>query len=280
VPAPLLRVALREKRHPAPGGGERVVLRDVRFTIAPGELVALLGPSGCGKTTLLHLIAGLDACFDGCIALAPPDARIGMVFQDPRLLPRRSVRDNLLLVLPRGTDPALADAALAEVGMAGAAGLWPRQLSLGMARRVALARALAIAPDMLVLDEPFASLDEATAAGLRALIARLRRDRPRLAALLVTHDPGEAAALADRALLLGGDGAAGATLMAEVVPPRPAAGAGIDEAAAALRVALAEAAAACAARRTPGGQAPDSGALGLRAPAEPVGLPSQRNVAR
>jgi NitT/TauT family transport system ATP-binding protein len=210
---PLLRLDLREKRYL---GADAAVLRDIRLDIAHGEMVALLGPSGSGKTTLLHILAGLDTRFEGQVALHPPGARIGVVFQDPRLLPWRRVRENLLLVLPRGADPVAADAALAEVGMAEAAPLWPRQISLGMARRVAVARALAIAPELLLLDEPFASLDEASAAGMRALILRLRRDRPRLGVLLVTHDPAEAAELADRALLLGGGRPA--TLVAEHMP--------------------------------------------------------------
>jgi NitT/TauT family transport system ATP-binding protein len=177
--------------------GAREVLAGVRFALAPGEFVALTGPSGCGKSTLLRLIAGLDRDYAGRIE-AP--ARIAMAFQEPRLLPWRSARENLLLA---GAEAATADAMLADLGLAEAADVPADRLSLGMARRVALARALAVAPDLLLLDEPFASLDEAGAARARALLLRVWRARG-CGVLLVTHDPLEAEALADRTILLGG----------------------------------------------------------------------------
>ena len=143
--------------------------------------------------------------------------RIAHVFQEPRLLPWRSVRDNILLMLPRGAVPAFADAALARVGLPESLGdAWPRQLSLGMARRVAIARALAVEPDLLLLDEPFASLDEEAAAKLRALLSRLHSERPRMGVVLVTHGLAEAASLAERVVQLGG---APATLVATVARP-------------------------------------------------------------
>jgi ABC-type nitrate/sulfonate/bicarbonate transport system ATPase subunit len=175
----------------------RPVLGPVRFDVAVGEVVAITGPSGCGKSTLLRIIAGLDPAFDGTVRWhgAP---RLGMAFQEPRLLPWRSVRDNLLLV---GASPAVATDLLAALGLSDAADRPAGKLSLGMARRVALARALAVAPDMLLLDEPFASLDAGAAQVARDLLRRGWAARP-CAALLVTHDLAEAASLADRVLVL------------------------------------------------------------------------------
>jgi ABC-type nitrate/sulfonate/bicarbonate transport system ATPase subunit len=123
------------------------------------------------------------------------------VFQAPRLLPWRTVRENLELVLRRGADPGIVETLLNEVGLAEAAGFYPSRLSGGMARRAALARAFAIDPDLLLLDEPFVSLDAAAAVRLRALLLRLVTTRP-ATVLFVTHDAAEAVTLADRILLL------------------------------------------------------------------------------
>jgi NitT/TauT family transport system ATP-binding protein len=175
------------------------VLRDIRFTVAPGEVVAILGPSGIGKSTLLRIVAGIDRDFAGSVAR--PD-RLGMVFQEPMLLPWRSAAENLMLVHP-GLGRAGALAALTRVGIADRADLFPGQLSLGQQRRVALARALAGDPQALVLDEPFASLDPATGDEMLALTgALIAAARP--ATLFVTHSAAEARRLAGRVLHLGG----------------------------------------------------------------------------
>jgi len=180
--------------------GPRTVLADLRFTLEQEEIVALVGPSGCGKTTLLRIIGGLDKHYDGRIAWAAGSApRIGTVFQEPRLLPWRTVRQNIALVHP--PDPAAAEALLALLGLAPYGDLYPPALSLGMARRAAIARAFAVQPALLLLDEPFVSLDPAMAEQGRAVLATAWRTR-RCAALLVTHDLAEAASLADRILLL------------------------------------------------------------------------------
>jgi len=192
-----------EKRYPAEGGhGAVIALRGLHARIAPNEFCVLFGPSGCGKSTLLNIIAGIDRSFSGgfrfdgnCVP------RIGYVFQAPRLLPWRTVRENLELVLRRDADPAVVEALLGEVGLAEAAGFYPSRLSGGMARRAALARAFAIDPDLLLLDEPFVSLDAAAAVRLRALLLRLVTTRP-ATVLFVTHDAAEAVTLADRILLL------------------------------------------------------------------------------
>ncbi len=192
-----------EKRYPAEGGHAAVIaLRDLRARIEPNEFCVLFGPSGCGKSTLLNLIAGIDRSFAGNIRFdGNCVSHIGYVFQASRLLPWRTVRENLELVLRPGADPAIVEALLAEVGLAEAAGFYPSRLSGGMARRAALARAFAIDPDLLLLDEPFVSLDAAAATRLRALLLRLVATRP-ATVLFVTHDAAEAVALADRILLL------------------------------------------------------------------------------
>jgi len=180
--------------------GGRTVIEGLRFGLADGEVVALVGPSGCGKTTLLRLIGGLDTRFEGRITWAGGTApRIGTVFQEPRLLPWRTVRQNIALVNP--PDPAAAKALLAILGLATYGDFYPTALSLGMARRAAIARAFAIQPAVLLLDEPFVSLDPAMAEQGRAVLTAAWSAR-RCAALLVTHDLAEAASLADRILLL------------------------------------------------------------------------------
>ena len=178
--------------------GEAVILRDIALEIGPRESVALLGPSGIGKSTLLRIIAGLDEGFEGRVTGA---GRIAMAFQEPTLLPWRSVRDNLTLTTECTTDEA--DTLLRAVGLPEAAPRFPNTLSLGQARRVSLARAFAMRPDTLLLDEPFASLDRDAAGRMQALLLDLLCEHPaRL--LLVTHDPMEAARLATRVLTLDG----------------------------------------------------------------------------
>ncbi len=207
----ILDVAIRCKRF----GAGAPVLRDLAFSLAAGEILALVGPSGCGKTTLLKIIGGLDTAFEGSLrwpGLAQP--RIGTVFQEPRLLPWRSLRDNLRLVLPPERHAA-ADALLHELGLWEARDRFPTQISLGMARRAAIARAFAIVPDLVLMDEPFVSLDPEMAERGRAVLRTAWQARP-TAGLLVTHDLADAAALADRVLLLSGQPTAVAS---EIVIP-------------------------------------------------------------
>nr|WP_272490679.1 ABC transporter ATP-binding protein [Mesobacterium pallidum] len=182
------------------------VLGPLSLTLAPGEVLAVLGPSGVGKSTLLRLIAGLDRDYDGMVALdgRPPEAAPvpGIVFQDPRLLPWLSATENIRAVAPEVTR-AEARALLAEMGLAGAEDRLPGALSGGMQRRVALARALAVSPRLLLLDEPFVSLDRPLARELLALVARIVADRGP-SVVLVTHEPEDAARLADKVVVLGG----------------------------------------------------------------------------
>jgi ABC-type nitrate/sulfonate/bicarbonate transport system ATPase subunit len=196
----MLRALVRRKafRYPT---GPRIVLQDVELNLGAQEIVALVGPSGCGKTTLLRIVAGLETDFEGELiwrrGVVP---RIGVVFQEPRLLPWRSVRHNLTLVLPRGEESE-ADRLLRALGLWHVRDMFPTELSLGMARRVAIARAFAIAPALLLLDEPFVSLDPASAETSRTILLAAWRQRP-TAAMLVTHDLAEAVMLADRILVL------------------------------------------------------------------------------
>lgn len=178
--------------------GGRPVLGPMAFALDHGETLALVGPSGIGKSTLLRVIAGLLAPTGGQVAVA---GRVAMVFQEPTLLPWRSARDNLRLAA--GLDGPAAEAALAEVGLGGLGARFPGALSLGQQRRLALARAFAARPALLLLDEPFVSLDPALVDEMMALLARLCAAHP-VATILVTHVAAEAARLAGRQITLAG----------------------------------------------------------------------------
>jgi sulfonate transport system ATP-binding protein len=180
--------------------GDTPVLRDLDLDIAPGEFVALLGRSGSGKTTLLRTLAGLDSPDGQDIAV--PDAR-AVVFQEPRLLPWKPIWRNVGLGLSGGDVQARAEAALVEVGLGHRRDVWPCTLSGGEAQRASLARALVREPRLLLLDEPFASLDALTRIRMHELVMALWRTHAP-AILLVTHDVDEAIALADRVLVLDG----------------------------------------------------------------------------
>lgn len=190
----MTEVAIRAKSF-----GGMPVLGPVAFTITGGEVLAILGPSGIGKSTLLRIVAGIDRDYEG--AVTRPD-RLAMVFQEPVLLPWRSVIDNLRLVHPDLGEEA-ARAALDRVGLGDKGAAFPGQLSLGQQRRLALARAFAGRPELLILDEPFVSLDPETAGAMLTLTEDLIAEA-RPATLLVTHSEAEAARLATRILRLSG----------------------------------------------------------------------------
>jgi NitT/TauT family transport system ATP-binding protein len=186
-----------------PGGVEAV--RPMDLTITAGEFLAMIGPSGCGKSTLLRMIAGLDYPTAGTIAGVDP-VRIAFVFQDAHLLPWRNVLRNVALPLElRGVakDQRLQRAmkAIDQVGLTDAAKRYPAQLSGGMRMRVSLARALVTDPNLLLLDEPFAALDEITRQQLDEQLRQLWAMR-KMTVLFVTHSINEAAFLADRAVVL------------------------------------------------------------------------------
>src|SRR6202162_1750155 len=192
-----LEVCIKQKFYRAASGDNLHVLGELGFTLANGEVAALVGPSGCGKPALLRIIAGLDRDYQGTVRL-PAHCKLGMVFQEPRLLPWRTVEANVRLAAPHATDTML-DALFETLGLAAHRGHYPGELSLGLARRVALARAFAVDPDLLVLDEPFVSLDAELALRLREELADLV-DRRSPMTLLVTHNLDEAIGLADRLL--------------------------------------------------------------------------------
>ena len=178
--------------------GATPVLGPIAFAIAPGERVALVGPSGIGKTTLLRILTGLERDFAGHVERPSP---VAMVFQEPVLLPWRSALANISLATGAGEETARA--ALVEVGLADKTALYPGQLSLGQQRRLALARAFCVAPALLVMDEPFVSLDEALADEMMDLALALI-ERHATTVLLVTHSAREAQRLATRVLRLEG----------------------------------------------------------------------------
>jgi NitT/TauT family transport system ATP-binding protein len=180
-------------------------LAPLTLQLEAGAFVALLGPSGCGKSTLVRLLAGLDTPSHGTIA-TPPELRLGCVFQDPCLLPWRTVLANTALPLElRGVDIATRERAardaLDHVGLADASDRYPAQLSGGMKMRVSLARALVTEPTFLLLDEPFAALDEITRQALDDHLRSLWQTRG-LSVLFVTHSVEEACYVADRALVM------------------------------------------------------------------------------
>ena len=194
-----LELHIKHKSYRVAAGCRLHVLGELSLALSKGEVAALVGPSGCGKTTLLRIIMGLDRDFEGAVSL-PVDCTLGVVFQEPRLLPWRTVEENVRLAAPQASKAALS-ALFATLGLTEHRQHYPGELSLGLARRVALARAFAVEPDLLILDEPFVSLDSPLATRLRAELIELVSRRP-LTTLLVTHNIEEAISLADRLYLL------------------------------------------------------------------------------
>jgi len=180
--------------------------------VRKGEFVSLLGPSGCGKSTALRLIAGLSAPTSGSVGILPPSGRaggahsIGFVFQEPTLMPWTSVRENVRLPLKLAHAPAAeangrVDAALKQVGLAEFADAYPRELSGGMKMRASLARALVTDPDILLMDEPFAALDEITRFRLNNDLLALWRNL-RKTVIFVTHSVFESVYLSQRVVVM------------------------------------------------------------------------------
>ena len=199
---PLIQLSVAEKRF-----GDTRVIDGVAFTVEPGEVVSLVGPSGCGKSTLLRIVAGLDTDYRGEVSVLgrPPRLHVedvGLVFQEPRLLPWLTVAENVGFELGAAgaRHPRVAEL-LAEVGLADFANAYPKQLSGGMAQRAAIARGLFSRPRLLLLDEPFSAVDAFTRRRLQDLLLTVAA-RQGATLLLVTHDIGEAVYLSDRVLAL------------------------------------------------------------------------------
>ncbi|MFL0410949.1 ABC transporter ATP-binding protein [Microbacterium paludicola] len=210
---PAVAVSGADKIFPLGRGRSLQALAEVDLTIAEGEFVAIIGPSGCGKSTVLRLAAGLDEPTNGTVEIfgdAPQTLasqhRLGVAFQEHALLPWASVRQNIALpyhLAGRTVDDERVDGLIELVGLAGFEKARPKQLSGGMRQRVSIARALALSPDLLLLDEPFGALDAVTRRRMNAELARVWAEE-RITTILVTHDVDEALILADRVVVMTG----------------------------------------------------------------------------
>lgn len=183
--------------------GDRTILEGVNLSVRQREILALVGPSGCGKSTLLNVLSGLLKPQSGSVSSS---ASAAYMFQEDRLLPWRTVRENVAFGLeaagvPREKREARAREVLALVGLSGAENLWPHELSGGMRSRAALARSLAVKPQILLMDEPFSRLDPQTRAQMHAEVLKLH-ETEHVTIVIVTHDMEEAVVLADRVVRL------------------------------------------------------------------------------
>jgi nitrate/nitrite transport system ATP-binding protein len=224
---PLLEIDAVGKSYPAPGGGEAVIVRDFSLDVAVGEFVCLLGHSGCGKTTVLSILMGLTPPTTGGVVIggrevSGPGTDRGVVFQSATLLPWLSVKGNVALALDQVRDRGqrTAETYLEAVGLAGRGEQYPRELSAGMQQRVGIARAFALEPRLLLLDEPFSLLDALTRMELQDELAALW-ERTRRTVVMVTHDVDEALLLADRIVMMTNGPAATIGQVFEVPFPRP-----------------------------------------------------------
>ncbi|HET7123186.1 MAG TPA: ABC transporter ATP-binding protein [Bradyrhizobium sp.] len=205
--------------------GEEPVLEAVHLTVDEGQFVSLVGPSGSGKSSLLRAVVGLQQPLSGTVETGLERSEIGMLFQDDALLPWKTARDNVALGLTfNGTERsqalAEAEAWLERLGLAGFGDRFPRHLSGGQRKRVALAQVLAMKPRLILMDEPFASLDAIVRARVVKDVVELV-ERERISVLLVTHDLEEALSLSDEVYLLSQGPRAHITEQYNVPIPRP-----------------------------------------------------------
>src|SRR5215212_4252121 len=209
----MLEISRLWKAYPTPDGGQAVIVKDFNLKLAEGEFATLIGHSGCGKSTVLSIVAGLSAATKGGIVLAGresdeagPDR--GVVFQSPCLLPWMTAMENVMLgvnqvyfTASRTERTQIAEYYLSVVGLGDAMSKYPGELSQGMRQRVGIARAFALQPKMLLLDEPFGMLDALTRFELQQVLLELWR-RFRITTLMVTHDVDEAIFLSDRVVMM------------------------------------------------------------------------------
>jgi NitT/TauT family transport system ATP-binding protein len=199
-------------------------IEDLSFEIGGHVFVSVVGPSGCGKSTLLNIVSGIETATRGAVSVSEGSrpARLGYVFQEPRLLPWRTVMQNMLYVIEGDGDPrGRATTYLRMVGLEDAGDKFPSQLSGGMQQRVGIARAFAVEPDLLLMDEPFSHLDAITARSLREQLQEIWTQTKKTV-LFVTHDITEAVQLSNRVLLLAPGGRLYADLPIDLPYPRRA----------------------------------------------------------
>jgi NitT/TauT family transport system ATP-binding protein len=198
-------IDITSKTYPATATtAAHVAISNLHIKLKQNQFVCLVGPSGCGKTTLMNILSGIDQNYDGEIFLGQNnshDYRVGYVFQEPRLLPWCTVIQNIELALDNHCNTQLIDELLDIMEIANLRNHYPTQISLGMARRVALARAFVTQPHILLMDEPFVSLDASNAKRIRQRLIDVWQAQPHTI-LFVTHDIREAIMLADRILFL------------------------------------------------------------------------------
>jgi NitT/TauT family transport system ATP-binding protein len=209
-----------ERRSPS-----TTAIEDLSFEIGGHVFVSVVGPSGCGKSTLLNIVSGIETASRGTVSVSQNGraARVGYVFQEPRLLPWRTVTRNMLYVLEGNGEAPREQAAtyLRMVGLEDAGDKFPAQLSGGMQQRVGIARAFAVEPDLLLMDEPFSHLDAITARSLREQLQEIWAQTKKTV-LFVTHDITEAVQLSNRVLMLAPGGRLYADLPIDLPYPRRA----------------------------------------------------------
>ncbi len=226
-----LELSQLTKSYPSPKG-EAIIVKDINFKFRKGEFVTVIGHSGCGKSTILMMVAGLSSVTSGGIILTGkeltgPGPDRGVVFQSPSLLPWMSALENVMLGVNQVFYTAdkterlqIAEYYLTLVGLAESMHKTPKELSQGMRQRVGIARAFALAPKMLLLDEPFGMLDSLTRYELQEVLVHLWR-REKITAMMVTHDVDEALFLSDRIICMTDGPEAGIGEVIEVSFPRP-----------------------------------------------------------
>jgi NitT/TauT family transport system ATP-binding protein len=207
------------------GTAPTTAIDDLTFDVEGNVFVSVVGPSGCGKSTLLNILSGIETASSGVVTVAEGTrpARLGYVFQDPRLLPWRTVMQNMLYVIDETGAPARerAQTYLSMVGLEDAGDKFPAQLSGGMQQRAGIARAFAVEPDLLLMDEPFSHLDAITARSLREQLQEIWA-QTRKTVLFVTHDVAEAVQLSGRIIVLAPGGRLYADVDVDLPRPRKA----------------------------------------------------------